>query len=211
MQIIKYHNESQIYQAALALKNNKIVVLPTDTVYGLCGNGLKKEVHKKIYQIKKRTPNKVFPLFVKDLAMAEEIVFLNNCQKKFLRQIWAGKVSVVLKIKNKRILKIYHQDTIALRIPNHYIISKIFEFINFPLIGTSANISGMPEALSAREIVNQFKNEKIKPDYLLDFGMLPKSQTSTIIDICDEDAKIIREGAYLSSELITIWLSCNEK
>ncbi len=211
MQIIKYHNESQIHQAALALKKNKIVVLPTDTVYGLCGNGFKKEVHEKIYQIKKRAPNKSFPLFVKDLAMAEEIVFLNNRQKKFLRQIWPGKVSVVLKIKNKRILKIYHQGTIALRIPNHYIISKIFEFINFPLIGTSANISKMPEASSVREIVNQFKNKKIKPDYLLDFGMLPKSQTSTIIDISDEEAKIIREGAYSSSKLITIWLSYNKK
>lgn len=208
MQIIRYHNAPEVHQAVMALKNGEVIVLPTDTVYGLCGNGFKKEVYEKIYQIKKRSADKAFPLFVKDLKMAGDIAFVGKRQMEFLRNVWPGKTSVVLKIKDQTIASIYKGETIALRMPRHHIISEIFEFVNFPIIGTSANISGMPDALDPQIVFEQFNAEQWRPDYILDYGILPKSQSSTIIDITSDNAKILREGAAPGDKLITIWLSC---
>lgn len=207
MRVIKYKNNAEIHLAVMVLKSGETIILPTDTVYGLCGDGFNEKVYEKIYQIKKRPQDKFFPLFVKDLPMTKEIAYLNPKQEAFLKNVWPGKVSVILRLKNKTLKKIFKNNTVALRAPNHHLILEIFEFVDFPIIGTSANISGLPDPIDPAVIINSFKNEKLQPDYILDYGILPESKSSTIIDLTTDIPQVIRRGAINAEHLIKLWTS----
>ena len=74
--------------------------------------------------------------------------------------------------------------------------------LNRPLTGTSANISGKPPSTKIKEILKQFKNQKYKPDLILDAGNLKLSLSSTIIDL--ENFKIFREGKISKEKIFQI-------
>ena len=205
------------------IKKGGVIVCPTDTVYGLIADARNKKAVKKIFKIKKRTEKKPFPIFVKDIKMAKRLVFINKNQEKFLTKVWPGKVTVVLKAKS-RAKKIFSQSIISsenkigLRIPNYKFLNILLEKLNFPLTGTSANISGKPPSTKIKEVLNQFKNEgydihrinshgpiriaeaRVKRGrrrafrmLILDDGNLKSSLPSTVVDLTN--LKILREGA----------------
>lgn len=210
MKIIKYNQSkrTKIKEIVNYLQGNKTVVVPTDTVYGLTGNATSKNVFKKIYKIKQRPQEKSLPILIKDLKMAKKIADISKRQEKFLKTIWPGKVTVILKKLND-IIPSYDKMTIALRISSFALINEIFNYINFPLIGTSANISGMSSSCDSKIIKKQFENspagKENQPDLFVDAKILPESQPSTIIDITEGVLKIIRHGEIPEERLITIW------
>ncbi|GAH71161.1 unnamed protein product, partial [marine sediment metagenome] len=133
------------------------------------------------------------PIFVKDLKTAKRLAQINKNQEKFLRKVWPGKVTTVLKRKNKlpKILFV-ERKTIGLRIPDYKIINQLLLIINRPLAGTSANISGRPPSTKIEEVINQFKKQKSQPDLIIDAGNLPKSKPSTVLDLRISPPKILR-------------------
>jgi L-threonylcarbamoyladenylate synthase len=179
------------------LKEGKVVVCPTDTVYGLLVNAKDKKAVEKIFKIKKRRKNKPLPLFVKDIKMVKSLAKISKKEEKFLKKFWPGKITVILKYKNKNLPQgTFDQKNkkIGLRIPDYKLINNIFKKINFPLSGTSANISGKAPSTKIKEIIKQFQNQKHQPDLIIEAGNLPKSQPSTIIDLTEKEFKILRQG-----------------
>ena len=186
----------KINQIVKELKKGKVIVCPTDTVYGLIADATNKKAVEKVFKIKKRPKNKPLPIFVKDIKMAKKLAKINEEQEKFLKKVWPGKVTVVLKAKSSiKKLKIFGVDkrTIALRVPNHKLILNLLRKMNKPLTGTSANISGQPASTKIKEILKQFKNQKPQPDLIIDAGNLPKSKPSIIVDLTTLPIKILRE------------------
>jgi L-threonylcarbamoyladenylate synthase len=183
-----------------AIKTGKIIICPTDTVYGLLCDATNKQAVEKIFKIKKRKKGKPLPIFVKDLKMAKRLAFINAKQEKILKEAWPGKVTVVLK-RNRKV-KIYGVDrkTVALRIPNYKIVNFLLDNLRKPLSGTSANLSGSPASTKIKEVIKQFKDEKYQPDLVVDAGNLPKSLPSTIIDLTGREIKIIRKGSVKISD-----------
>jgi len=189
------------------IKKGKVIVCPTDTVYGLIADAKNKKAVKKIFKIKKRKEEKPIPIFVRDLKMAKSLVLINKFQEKLLKKVWPGKVTVVLKAKRltKKIFPksiISSENKIGLRIPNYKIINRLLRILNRPLTGTSANISVKPPSTKIKEILKQFKNQKYKPDLILDAGNLKLSLSSTIIDL--ENFKIFREGEIPKEKIFKI-------
>ncbi|MFH1037030.1 MAG: L-threonylcarbamoyladenylate synthase [Patescibacteria group bacterium] len=178
-----------------AIKNGKVIVAPTDTVYGLIADAMNKKAVERVFKIKKREKGNPLPIFVKDIKMAKKFVHIDKNQEKILKSVWPGKVTVVLKskIKNQK-SKIYgvSKNTIALRIPKYNFINKLLGAASFPLTGTSANISGKPSSTKIKEIIKQFKGQKYQPDLFIDAGNLKKSLSSIIVDITSEEIKILR-------------------
>lgn len=174
------------------IKKGKILVLPTDTVYGLITAATNKKAVEKLFKIKKRTFGKPIPIFVKNIKAAKEIVFIDKDQEKFLKKVWPGRVTVVLKKKKK--IKIFgvKSETIGLRIPKYRLINTLFKKINLPLTGTSANLSGTPASGNIKEVLIQFKDQKYQPDLIIDAGNLPKRKPSKIIDLTVLPPKILR-------------------
>lgn len=187
-----------------AIREGKVIICPTDTVYGLLGLASNKKTVNNIFKIKKRSKNKSFPIFVKDLKTAKKFAKINKFQERFLKKVWPGKVTAILErtllspsgFGGQGKTKIYgvSEESIGLRIPKYKLINEILKKTNLPLIGTSANISGEKPSTKIKEILNQFKDEKILPDLVLDVGNLKKSKPSAIVDLSQKKIKIIRRG-----------------
>lgn len=185
----------QIIKTAIRLiKQGKVIVCPTDTVYGLIADVTNKKAVERIFKIKKRLPENSIPIFVKDIKMAERLAKIDKKQEKFLKSVWPGKVTVVLERK-KTAKKLYGVDkkTIALRTPKYRLVNELLKRLDFPLVGTSANISGKPPSIKIKEVISQFKGQKYQPDLVIDKGNLPENKPSTILDLTVWPPKILRE------------------
>jgi len=188
-----------------AIKNGRVIVCPTDTVYGLIADAANKKAIGKIFKIKKRPKNKHIPIFVKDLKMARKLAKISKKQEKFLKSAWLGKVTAVLKrtlprpsgfggqAKTKIRLYGVAKETIALRIPKYELLFKLAKQLNRPLAGTSANIFGKSASTKIKEILQQFQNQKHQPDLIVDAGNLKLSKPSTVIDLTQGKPKILRK------------------
>ncbi len=177
------------------LKDGKVVICPTDTVYGLICDATHKRAVEKLFRIKKRSKKKPVPIFVKDVKMAKKLAFINKEQERFLKRVWPGKVTVILKRKKGLLEFLFsNQKTIGLRIPDYKLITELLRKLNKPLVGTSANISGLPASTKVKEIISQFKNQRLQPDLIIDTQNLKKSQPSMVIDLTGKRPRILRKG-----------------
>lgn len=181
-------------EAIKSIKRGEVVVCPTDTFYGLLGDATNKKAVEKLLKIKKRKAKRPIPIFVKNLKMAKKLAFISKKQEKFLNKVWPGKVTIVLKRKKAK-TKLYGVDkkTIALRIPKYKLVADLLKKLNCPLTGTSANISGTRPGGNIQKIIKQFKNKKYQPYLVLDFGNLPESKASTILDLTGKKPKTLRK------------------
>ena len=184
MKILKI--KKSLNEAIISIKNGQVLICPTDTVYGLiCDAGNNKEV-EKIYQIKQRPKNKLMPIFVSDIKMAKKLAEINKKQEGFLKKVWPGTVTAILKSKNVK-------GTIGVRIPNYKWLLGLAEQLNQPLAETSANISGEPATTKIKEVLKYFKGREYHPDLAIDAGNLKKSRPSKVIDLTVWPPKILRE------------------
>ncbi len=109
-----------------------------------------------------------------------------NWQEKFLKRVWPGKVTAVLKTIGGR-------DTVGLRIPNYPLLLAVLKKSKMVLTGTSANISGQPASGKINEVLEQFRNRQDQPDAAIDAGNLEPSKSSTIIDLTRPVMRILRK------------------
>jgi L-threonylcarbamoyladenylate synthase len=199
MEILKINSQNfkrVIEKVIKFIKEGKVIVFPTDTVYGLIANATDKKAVEKIFKIKKRKKEKEIPIFVKDLKMAKKLARIEKSEEEFLKKVWPGKVTVILKKKN--------QGKIGLRIPKYRLVNLLLEKLKKPLTGTSANISGRPASTEIKKIIKQFENQKIKPDLIVDAGNLKPAKPSTVIDLTTQRPKIQRKGEISKRELLKL-------
>jgi len=192
--------EGIVRKAVKFIKKGKVLICPTDTVYGLVADATNKKAVEKLFKIKKRSKQKPVPVFVKDIGMAKKLALIDKKQEKFLVKAWPGKITVVLKRSRLRRGfggrgKIYgiNKKTIGLRIPKYKLINTLLEKVNRPLTGTSANLSCRPASVKMKEVLKQFKNQKYQPDLIFNAGNLPKSRPSKVIDLTGKKEKILRK------------------
>src|SRR3989338_2179759 len=201
--------DMKVNKQSEALERSKVGINPTDTVYGLTGDATNAATVTRILALKKRSSDKAgLPVLVSGLKMASKLVELTPAIKAFLGKVWPGKVSVVLPLKRgvKFPDGVAASDlTVALRWPRHPVIGEIFENFKQPLIGTSANVSNGPNALSLRQALEQFEASGQKPDFKIDGGQLPYSLPSTIVRPQGQQLILIRPGAVSFQELQTLW------
>lgn len=206
-----------IKKATKFIQEGKVLICPTDTVYGLICAADNKKAVEKLFRIKKRKLNKPVPIFIKDIKMAKKLAYINKNQEKILKKCWPslvdfkknsrnemveiapkiwinkGKVTVILKRKKRYQLYGVDQKTIGLRIPKYKFILELLKRTKRPLTGTSANISGQNASTKIKEVIKQFENQKDQPDLIIWAGNLPESRPSKVIDLTKKKIKILRE------------------
>jgi L-threonylcarbamoyladenylate synthase len=190
MEVIKEEKAKIDYLRDL-LKEGKVLALPTDTVYGLVCDISNKKAVKRVFKIKGRDIRKPVSVFVRNIEMAKSLAEINKEQEEFLKKAWPGKVTVVLRRKKGKKLFGVDKETIALRIPGHKLIKNLFKAIDFPLSGTSANLSGEGSAIEAKELLKQFKVKR--PDLIVDGGRLKERKPSAIFDLTRKPIRILRQ------------------
>ena len=176
----KFFAEKNLWQEL----KEKIVIYPTDTVYGIGCNAENEKLVEKIYKIKKRDREK--PLSV--IAPGFEWILENfECNKNIIGKFLPGAYTLILRKKHADFLKsVAPGNSAGIRIPAH-LISKVIEAINIPFVTTSANISGRKPPASVEEIEKDLLESA---DLIIDGGKLP-GKPSTIIDLTGEEIKII--------------------
>jgi len=197
MKILKISSQklekAKLISIAALLKQGKVIIFPTDTVYIPLADATNRKAVKKVFLIKKRSQKNPLPLFVKDIKAAKKLAKINKIQEGFLETVWPGKITIVLKRKKTKInLFGVGRKTIALRIPNFKPVNFLLGILGKPLVGTSANISGKPASGNLKEVLSQFKNKKHQPDLVIDVGNLPKRKPSTVLDLTTFPPKILR-------------------
>jgi len=191
---------------AKLIQDGKVIVCPTDTVYGLICDATNEKTIKRLFRIKKRSIKKPIPVFVKDIKMTKKFVYIDKKQEDFLKKVWPGKVTVTLKAK-KKLPKgvVSSENKIGLRIPKYKLINQLFSTISRPLSATSANISGKPASTEIKDVINQFNKRKLQPDLIINAGNLKPSKPSTVVDLTEKKLKVLRAGAVSKEGLIKIF------
>ena len=180
--------------------NGGLVGVPTETVYGLAGNGLDAAAVAQIYEVKGRPEVKPLSLLVPSLEVAETVCAdIPEPALLLAEAFWPGPLTIVLS-KNKTVPDIVTAggDTIGVRCPDHPLTLEFLRRANLPAAAPSANISDMPSPKSADEVLSYF-NGKI--ECIIDGGKCKLGVESTIISLISEPYKILRRGA-LSEERI---------
>ena len=187
-----------IEKASQIINQGGIAIFPTDTVYGIGCNPYNKESVRKIYDIKSRDISKPFPVLVYSKEIAEKIVLFDEFTKKIVERHWPGPLTIILKLTDENLKESLNvTDKIAVRIPNHKCTLELLKECNF-LVGTSANISGHKSFTNPDECFNNIQ----KYDVFVDGGIITSKSESTIIEIENEEIKIIREGSLSYEEIL---------
>lgn len=191
---------SAAQEAADIIKNGGLVAVPTETVYGLAGNGLNEDAVKQIYEVKGRPAIKPLSLMVSGAeAMELYCSDVPDAAKKLAEKFWPGPLTIVLKAK-KFIPSIVLAggDTVGLRCPAHPLTLELLERAGCPFAAPSANPSGEESPKDAEKVAKYF-NGKI--DAIIDGGRCGIGTESTIIDMSAKPYRILRVGALSPEEV----------
>ena len=171
-----------------------LVAVPTETVYGLAGNGMDEKAVEKIYEVKGRPAIKPLSLMV---ASPEEIgrfaVEVPDAAKMLAEKFWPGPLTIVLKA-NPDIPEIVRAggDTIGLRCPDHALTLKALREAGVPFAAPSANLSGAPSPKTAGDVLKVFDGVI---DAVIDGGACTLGRESTILDMSKKPYRVLRQGA----------------
>ena len=174
--------------AVNSIKKGKIIIYPTDTVYGIGCSIYSKNINK-IFDIKKRS-NKPLSVAFHDLETLKGYVVMGVEQEKFIKENLLKAYTFILKKKNKIPDEITFGEKVGTRIPNNKIVKELIKN-SFPIITTSVNISGEPPAASVDEIPDEIKNNK-DVSLIIDSGKCKIGKPSVVVDLTQFPFKVLR-------------------
>jgi L-threonylcarbamoyladenylate synthase len=181
------------------LKSGGVGIIPTDTLYGVVGSALKKEAVERIYELRKRDLKK--PMIILISSVGELKLFgvkTNSAQKKILKKLWPGKVSVILDCPLKKFEYLHRGGkTLAFRLPKDKKLLAILKKTG-PLVAPTANLAGEKPTLTCAEAEKVFGS---KVNFYVDAGKL-ESPPSTLVKVGGKgEMEILREGAVAVENL----------
>jgi L-threonylcarbamoyladenylate synthase len=204
MNVIKINQrknvEPIIKKIAETVKQGKVICYPTDTVYGLGANVYDKNVIERIYQIKRREKNHPFSIIIGNVLDLKELIEeIHHPAIVLMEKFWPGALTLIfkssLKLKDKLPVD---RENIGVRLPNNKICGFLTKFCGYPIISTSANLSGGKAPYSIEEIPQEIKTSC---DIIIDTGKIRSKGESTVIDVSTPIPKIIREGGIPMEEI----------
>lgn len=181
-----------INKAVEILKNDGVIIYPTDTTYGLGAAISSKKGIEKIYQIKKISSNKLLSFICPDLKNLSEYAHVSNHAYKIMRRCVPGPYTFILPA-TKIVPKLLHQKrrTVGIRIPDSPLCHEILSALGEPILSTSVPDGQDGFFTDPKKIINNMENDI---DMVLDAGII-KSEPSTIVDLSQDSPEIIRKGS----------------
>lgn len=182
------------------MRGGGLVAVPTETVYGLAGNGLDEKAVAEIYEVKGRPEVKPLSLMVHDAASMERYCESVPPQAYTLaKKFWPGPLTIVMKAK-PCVPEIVRAggETVGLRCPDHPLTLELLEKSGVPFAAPSANPSGEPSPKNADSVLKYFDG---KIDAVLDGGECGIGCESTLIDLSRTPYRILRQGALPADEI----------
>lgn len=194
---------TDIARAVTILKNDDVVAIPTETVYGLAGNIYSEQAIKKIFAVKKRPFFNPLIVHVDTMAAVEDLVDEFPDKARLLAAaFWPGSLTLILRKKSSvPDLITAGKDSVAVRIPNHPVTLELLSKLDFPLAAPSANPFGSISPTQASHVANYFKNDIAM---VLDGGACTNGIESTIVGFENDQPVVYRLGSISLEELTAV-------
>ena len=202
--------------AKVALGRTELVVLPTDTVYGIAANAFSPEAVQALLDAKGRGRQSPPPVLVTGLNQARALVdSIPDAAIKLAETFWPGALTMIFKAQPSIDWDLGEtRGTVALRVPDHKIALALIEETG-PLAVSSANLTGQPAAITCQQAFD-YLQESVA--VYLDSGSSPKGEASTILDMTNlvdsydsggnltttGSVKVIRRGALSEAKIRSV-------
>ena len=197
---MKRFSEDDIDEIVDILKNNGVISVPTDTVYGVCARIDSKKAHDNLILVKNRPETKPFPVMCANEEQIKGIAIVNEKAEKIIKSFMPGPITIVLNKKETVPDYITNgKKTIAIRMATSKTLEKIILSLGTPIFMSSANQSGEKTSESLEEIEKNCP----KINGILE-GKIKLGVGSTIIDCTSEKIKVLREGPIKLEEINNI-------
>lgn len=182
------------------INNGGVVILPTETVYGIGCSCFNEDSIKRLYEIKKRPYNKPISVLVSNIDMINKVAKnISDKEKMVINHFFPGPLTIILE-RNDNVPNILtsNGNTIGVRMADNKLINEIIDKVDIPLAVSSANESGMDANINIDNIYEIFKD---KVDYYIDGGTSRIGVASTVVRIKDNEVIILREGIITKSDI----------
>lgn len=188
IKLTKQNLDNIVQAARQVIEDNGLLIYPTDTLYGIGGNGLSKSVVAKINNAKQITKPKPMSVIVAGISMIKYYCEVSDQQEEILNKYLPGPFTFLLKAKTQ--LPVTNNPKLGIRIPENEFCIKLSKACNRPIITTSANKTGKPPPQKFSDVD---KNVLDIVDLAIDSGgETIYKQGSEVVDLVDK--KIIRKG-----------------
>lgn len=188
-----------IERAAAHIRRGDVIAIPTEALYTLVADPLNLHAVGRVFAAKGREFQRALPLLVNSTFMAEELA--KELSSRFYvlsRRFWPGPLTVIVPASAKVPLKVTgNTGRLAMRQSRSRVAQALLDWLDQPLIATSANISGQPTCRSGIEVFGMMDG---RVDLVLDGGTITGTGATTV-DITEPYWKVIREGAISEKEI----------
>ena len=201
---MKRYKQSEIEEVSTILKNDGVISIPTDTVYGICARINSSKAYQNLVKVKHRPSNKSFPVLCKDLEQIKSIAVVDERALKLIKAFMPGPLTLVLNKRPDAFSYINNAgaretDELAIRMIPSEFLNELIDKVGSPLFLTSANKSGMNVCRSLDEI----EEECPTLDGMV-MGDVSFGEASTIVDLTSDDINIQRHGPISDDEIMKV-------
>jgi len=186
----KNFEDDEILPAAEAIKEGKIVVFPTETVYGVGCRYDDEPAKERIFGLKKRDHSKPLAVYLLSAEEIRNFAVLPPAAQKLAQAFLPGPLTLVLAGRSG--------GKLGFRIPSDEVTRCLLSLSGMPLSGTSANLSGEQSPVNGEQAIAAMDG---RADLIIDTGHTELACPSTVIDLCKDHPVVLREGAVSLSEL----------
>lgn len=174
------------------IRENGVVVFPTETVYGIGGNALSPQAINKIFEVKNRERDNPLIVHVCDYDISKYVKNVSEDSKKLIDKFWPGPLTIIFE---KSSIIPYEttggRESVGLRMPNNEIALKLIKESGCPIAAPSANISGRPSGTNSKRC---FEDLKGKVKFIIDGCESKIGLESTVISMINDEPIILRPG-----------------
>lgn len=199
-------SEEAVEKAAALLRAGEVVAFPTETVYGLGGNGLDPTAVQRIFAAKERPNDNPLILHIADIAEAEPLCHVSDAARTLAEAFWPGPLTILL--PKKPIVPdttTAGLSSVALRLPRHPAALALIRAAKCPIAAPSANRSGKPSPTTARHVYHDMQG---RIPMILDGGECEVGVESTVLDMTGEVPTILRPGRITAEQVAMVLGEC---
>ena len=195
--------DRQIADAVRILQQGGVVSFPTDTVYGLGADVHNAAAVDRVYSIKGRPKGSPLPVLISDISRLTDVVSNPEPFALHLASLcWPGGLTLVLPTTVALPAALLQDGCVGVRVPDDPICIRLIERFGGPITGTSANKTGSPPAINAKQVKDQLGTSV---DYILDAGRSQQAKPSTVVRVVGGHVTVLREGVVSTEAIMRTW------
>ncbi len=193
-------DEAVIQRAGKILTQDGVVIFPAACLYGVAANALSPIAVEKVFALKQRPKDNPILVLVKSQSMLKQLVsVVPKAADILMKKFWPGRITLVFEAAAHVSPKLTAgTGKIGIRMPGHSVARALAEAVDFPITGTSANLSGRPGCTRPQQLPPSIVNGA---SMVLDAGEVLGGKGSTIIDVTQPCPSVLREGAIPAQDI----------